>query len=538
MNHFKLRDYQSNVINDVLLHLQTNNRCCVSLATGGGKTVIFTNLLNQLQGRTLILVHREELVYQTSTTLKVDHDILIPKIKRISKNVCVAMVQTLKNRVKKGLIDINDFDNIIVDEAHRGEFMILLDDFLGKLIGFTATPNYEKVRYFYKCLACGGESDLNEDCCKRKPKKYKESVPLSKYYHHLIHGIEINELIEKGYLVPDDNFEIEIDTSRLVYDERIQDFTEESIGIVFGSDEALENTYNTYIQLALNKKTIIFNPNTLINRKLYELMMQKDLPVKMYDSKNSEENRHELVEWFKNTNNAILLNVQVFTTGFDCTDVEVIFLNKKTASINLFLQMVGRGGRITDKILKPSFKVIDMGNNIKDLGKWSDVRDWNQYFYRSEVKTVGTSTPAVRSCHQCESIIAANSLFCEVCGAERLYIGGVSSGLPKRDGKLIIPKPNQIVEYCESKDLECLEARKIVYNYVAEMFIETKEETFINKYKSGELFYRTKKFITPYYFAISKSNLKGNKCRTLDSFTNETLKQVQRFYEDRRQYTS
>lgn len=531
---FNLRPYQVKVRDQVLELLKNQKRCCVSLATGGGKTVIFSELVNNLKGKTLIIVHREELVHQTSKTLTLDHDLLIPKVKHISKNICVAMVQTLFNRLKNKSININEFDNIIVDECHRGEFMKVLNYFNGNVVGLTATPNYEKVRYFYKCFSCGSEQDKNNLCCKKKPKKFKETIPLSKYYHTLIQGVEIKELIEQGYLVPDDNFEIEIDTTRLIYNDKIQDYTEESIGIVFGSDEALQNTLNTYLELALNKKTIIFNPNTLINKKLFDLFDSYNLPVKMYDSNNSDENRHDLVEWFKNTPNAILMNVQVFTTGFDCTDVEVILLNKKTQSINLFLQMVGRGGRITDKILKTSFRVIDLGNNIKDLGKWSDYRDWNNYFYKSEIKKVGTSTPAVRSCHHCESIVAANSLFCEVCGEERKYIGGISSGLPKRNGKPIIPGPNKIIEYCESKDLDCLEARKIVYNYVAEMFLEVPYKTYQEKKSNGQLYQRTKDFIRPYYFAISKSNLKGNKVRTMTSFTNETLKQIQRFYENRR----
>jgi superfamily II DNA or RNA helicase len=530
MSHFKLRPYQEKVRDQVLELLKTQKRCCVSLATGGGKTIIFSELVNNLIGKTLVLVHREELVYQTSKTLTLDHDLLTPKVKHISKDICVAMVQTLFNRLKNKSININEFDNIIVDECHRGEFMKVLNFYTGNVIGLTATPNYEKVRYFYKCFSCGSEQDKNNLCCKKKPKKFKETIPLSKYYHKLIQGVEIKELIEQDYLVPDDNFEIEIDTTRLIYNESIQDYTEESIGIVFGSDEALQNTLNTYLELALNKKTIIFNPNTLINRKLFELFETHNLPVKMYDSKNSDENRHKLVEWFKNTPNAILMNVQVFTTGFDCTDVEVILLNKKTQSINLFLQMVGRGGRITDKILKTSFRVIDLGNNIKDLGKWSDYRDWNEYFYKSEIKKVGTSVPGVRTCHHCESIVASNSLFCEVCGEERKYFGGITSGLPKRNGKPIIPRPHKIIEYCESKNLDCLEARKIVYNYVSEMFVEVKFKTFNDKKATGELFERAKKFLIPYYFAINKSTLKGNKIKTLNSFINETIKHIERRY--------
>jgi superfamily II DNA or RNA helicase len=525
-----LRDYQLDVRDKVISHLRQNQRCCVSLATGGGKTVVFSELVRLLIGRTLICVHREELVHQTSNTLKLEHDLIIPKSKTTDKDICIAMVQTLHNRIKKGQIYVNLYDNIIIDECHRGEFMKILHNFKGKVIGFTATPNYEKTKYFYKCLKCGNEEEKSGKCCNRKLKKYKQNIPLSDFYHTLIHGVEISELIEKGYLVQDENYELDVDTSYLKYDDARGEYTEESISLVFGSDDAINNTVNTYKQLAFGKKTILFNPNTLVNKRLYKAMLKENINVKMYDSNNSEENRHDLVEWFKNTPDAVLLNVQVFTTGFDCTDVEVVFLNKKTKSINLFLQMVGRGGRITDRILKPSFRVIDMGGNIADLGAWSLKRDWESYFYRKETKPVGTPAPAnVRTCHSCEAVVSSNSLVCPDCGVERVYFSGVT-GLPKRNGKLILPNPIKIVEYCEKNNLDLLQGRKIVYKYTAELFEETKYETFKRTKANGELFKRTKEFIIPYYFALQKSKLQGNRVRTIESFTNETIKEIERRY--------
>ena len=529
--HFKLRDYQEEIINKVTQHFTQNDRCCVSLATGGGKTLIFSELVNIIDRKILICVHREELVYQTSNTLQKEHDILVPKTKTVSKDVCVAMVQTLHSRIKKGEIDVNDYDCLIVDECHRGEFMKIIEQFKGKVIGFTATPNYEKTEYFYVCNKCGRHNEIAGNCCGRKLQKYKREVPLSDYYHHLIHGIEIHELIEKGYLVKDENYKLDVDTSYLVYDESRQDYTEESISLVFGSETAINNTIEVFLKFAKGKKTIVFNPNTLVNKYLFDAMIEKGINAKMYDSQNSEENRHELVEWFKNTHNAVLLNVQVFTTGFDCTDVEVVFLNKKTKSINLFLQMVGRGGRITDKVFKPSFRVIDMGNNIKDLGgEWSKARNWDDYFYGGITKPCGTPKPAiVRTCHNCEAIIAANSLICPICNTPREYKGGVTV-LPERDGKPIIPLPNQIIDYCEKNNLDMLSARKIVYNYVAEMFEKVNIETFDKHKVSGVLFERAKRFLTPYYFTIQKSNLEGNKSRTLNSFVNEAIKGIERRY--------
>jgi superfamily II DNA or RNA helicase len=527
----ELRDYQKNVIEKVLSHLELNDRCCVSLATGGGKTVVFSNLIKRLSGRVLILVHREELVNQTSNTLSDEHDLIIAKSKKYNNDLAVAMVQTLWGQIKRGKVNVNDYDYIIVDECHRGEFMKVLDLFENKVIGFTATPNYEKTRYFFKCLSCGNEHEKHVKCCGKETKKYKTNVSLSEYYHTLIEGVEIGGLIEQGYLVPDESFVLPVDTSRLVYDERKGDYTEESISLVFGSAKAIQNTIDVFLKLARGQKTMIFNPNTLVNKRLYEAMLKVGINCKVYDSNNCEENRIELVEWFKNTPDAVLLNVQVFTTGFDCTDLEVVFLNKKTQSINSYIQMVGRGGRITDKIFKPTFKVIDLGNNHNDFGKWSDKRDWAELFYlKLEPKKVGVSQPgAIRVCHACQGITPVNSLHCAECGVERLYIGGVI-GLPQLNGKPILPSPESIINYCLKSNLGLLDARKMVYKIGADAFKNVTFETFRKAKASGLLYERVKDRFKPYYFAIQKSQIEGNRYRTMEAFFNEIIKEIERRY--------
>ena len=535
----ELREYQKKVINEVKNHLKTNDRCCVSLATGGGKTVIFSSLVNDLlidsNIKILICVHREELVHQTSKTLPIEHNLIIPNHKNKEElNVTVAMVQTLNNRIKKGEININDFDYVIVDECHRGEFMKVIDKkvFHNKLIGFTATPNYEKSELIYICEVCGNQSHTNEKCHNRKREKYRSKVPLSKYYDTIIKGVEINELIEQGYLVQDENFTLSNEDLGLLKDDDKGGFTEQSQSLVFGSKKALQNSLDVYNEFAKGKKTIIFNPNTIVNRELCKLMQQQGINAKMYDSKNSDEHRAELIEWFKNTSGAVLLNVQIFTTGFDCTDVEVVFLNKKTKSINLFLQMVGRGGRITDKIFKPTFKVIDLGANIEDFGKWSEPRDWSEYFYNSGLKKVGKPQPQkIRICHSCEAVNSINSLICVSCGAEKRYSNssGVAS-MPKRNGKYTMPTPVKIIEYCEKHNLTTLEATKIVYDFLCQMLVGYEYEKFERQLIHKKLEERLNVILKPYYFAIQKSNLEGNRNRRFITFLHNSIEEMKKFY--------
>ena len=95
-------------------------RQLVNLPTGVGKTVLGCHIARQFQ-RTLFLVHRQELVDQTSRTMtrvdpEVDHGRIAPGIHEIGQ-FTIAMLPTAHRRL--GKIDPATFDCVIVDEAHH-----------------------------------------------------------------------------------------------------------------------------------------------------------------------------------------------------------------------------------------------------------------------------------------------------------------------------------------------------------------------------------------------------------------------------------
>ncbi len=65
------------------------------------------------------------------------------------------------------------------------------------------------------------------------------------------------------------------------------------------------------------------------------------------DSKTPAKERKDLVNKFKNKEIDIIVNVDVFSEGFDCPDIEFIQLARPTRSLVKFLQQVGRGLRPT-----------------------------------------------------------------------------------------------------------------------------------------------------------------------------------------------
>lgn len=125
-------------------------RQLIVLPTGGGKTVVFSHVIKSLPGRTLVLAHRDELLTQAHDTIKA----VMPRasvgfvragVSETSQRIIVASVQAL---ARKSRLDAfpDDFDNIIVDEAHHAEaptYQRIINHFSDRnpfVLGVTATP--------------------------------------------------------------------------------------------------------------------------------------------------------------------------------------------------------------------------------------------------------------------------------------------------------------------------------------------------------------------------------------------------------------
>ena len=74
----------------------------------------------------------------------------------------------------------------------------------------------------------------------------------------------------------------------------------------------------------------------------------------------------------------VLVNVDIFSEGFDCPDVEFVQLARPTLSLAKYLQMVGRGLRVARG--KKSCVIIDNVGLYRVFGLPSQVWNWNAMF--------------------------------------------------------------------------------------------------------------------------------------------------------------
>ncbi|MCM5662962.1 DEAD/DEAH box helicase [Galbibacter mesophilus] len=359
----ELYDYQKGAIDQIFdrIHNQPPNyHLLYQLPTGGGKTVIFSEIvrryIQQYNKKVVVLTHRIELSKQTSKMLRgfnVKNKVINSKVKELpdqKEYMCfVAMVETLKNRLNDNKLEIDDVGLVIIDEAHYNSFRKLLSYFKNSFIlGVTATPLSSNIK-----------------------------LPMKDNYNELIIGEAIKTLIEKGFLAKAETYSYDVGLGALKIGIN-GDYTVKSSEALYSNLEMQEKLLFAYEEKSKGKKTLIFNNGINTSWYVYEMFREAGYPVRHLDNTHSNKERKEILKWFKNTPDAILSSVSILTTGFDEPSVETIILNRATRSLTLYFQMIGRGSRVLEN--KSKFTVIDLGNNVARFGLWSEPVDWQHIF--------------------------------------------------------------------------------------------------------------------------------------------------------------
>jgi superfamily II DNA or RNA helicase len=507
----KLRPYQEELLSEILEKIPKVNRLCVQLSTGGGKTVIFTELINRLNSKTLILVDSIDLVNQTIATFEkkgLDIGAITAGNKKIPENkIIVAMVTTLHNRVKKDAELLHIFKYCIIDECHVWIFNKLFA-FMPKtkIIGFTATPVRLK-RYKIS------ENETALEC-------------MSDVYDEIVCGKPIQWLIDNNYLVRDENIRIDFNSSGLKTDSS-GEFTVASMKKVFQHEDYQNGLYSTYLNHALGKKTMIFTASTETN-EIYSQLFRKH-NVKTYDSVNNNANeRDEIIEWFRNASDAVLINTGCFTKGFDVCDVECIIVARATMSLALWIQIVGRGSRPTNKIYKDNILVIDGGNNIDNHGTFSFDRNWYKLFSDKQIRLI---IEPQQECDSCGYTFDEKEKICPNCGHE-IESNGEKKEVGEKKfvilGEKIKPQPPKIdINFCINKGYSKYDAIKILtQKWVKFISIqEIEEKSFLHHWQiTNQFLKRFNVLLRPYYFEILNSILSDGKHVTYSHLTENILK--------------
>ncbi len=359
-----LYDYQLEDLNKIfesLDELKEGGNLLYQLPTGGGKTVVFSEItrryIKETKKKVVVLTHRIELSRQTANMLHgfgVSNKVINSDVKELvdqDEFMCfVAMVETLNNRLQEEKVKIDNIGLVIIDEAHYNSFRKLFKHFENAtILGVTATPLSSNIK-----------------------------LPMKDNYKKLIVGKSIKSLIKKGFLAKANlhNYDVSLRSLKLGIH---GDYTVKSSEELYGNQNMLGKLVTAYEQIAKGTKTLIFNNG--INTSVYvcETFKKAGYNIRHLDNRNTTAERKEILDWFSKTPGAILTSVSILTTGFDEPSVETIMLNRATRSLTLYFQMIGRGSRVLPN--KREFNVVDLGNNIARFGPWDEPVDWQEIFH-------------------------------------------------------------------------------------------------------------------------------------------------------------
>jgi len=318
----------------------------MALPTGSGKTLTAVTWLNDRFLKhgcsCLWLVHRIELSDQARQAFtKAAPDIRTTEwntnVKDQSGQVVIGMILSSRNLDRH-------FDVVVIDEAHhtamptyRRKLEELKPDFL---LGLTATPTrldgrslgYESIATQYSVL------DLVQDGYLSKPVYVR--IRTGQRHRMRVGGGDFTNRSLRQL----DNL------SRNQLITRIWSEDRERWGktLIFTAD--IQHADHLYASLYGRVDEIGLGPHS----------------IAVVHSRLTQQVRDRRVRRFKEGHASVMINVGVFTEGFDVPDVRSIFLARPTASETLYLQMVGRGTRIAEG--KDMFFVVDF---VDELGKYS-----------------------------------------------------------------------------------------------------------------------------------------------------------------------
>lgn len=386
-----LRDYQQHAKEEIFCKWNCVDNILYQMPTGTGKTRLFTSIIrdinvwglrHNINYRILIIAHRSELIEQSSRSLdkyRIKHGVLAGTMKGkrdLTQAIQVASIQTITHPSNRCLIEELQFDFIIIDEAHHA-----------------VANSYQKLWEF-----CPNSKKLGVTAT---PWRMNNSG-FSKIFDVYIPSMSIKEFIQKGWLSTYQYYSIPNNSEIIKSLESIREFDIEgdykssALTEVFDTSKIRAQLYDSYTKNALGKKGIIYSISREHSEHICAQYRSCDVKIENIDSKTPTKQRENIIKAFKDGDIDIIVNVDIFSEGFDCPDIEFIQLARPTKSLVKYIQQVGRGLR---KNGDKRCVILDNVGMYSRFGLPDEDHDWESFFYGNEKDSLSEHTRSYnRSC--------------------------------------------------------------------------------------------------------------------------------------------
>jgi DNA repair protein RadD len=389
----ELRPYQETVVREIRQAIAGGKRAPLVVSpTGSGKTVMFSHIADgagRKGNRVWILVHRAELVDQTSRTMRdlsVPHGVIaagwpvdpLPHVQIVS-------VQTVVRRTG-GLIPPQV---IIVDECHHaaaGTWGKILAAFPTAVrLGFTATP--ERL----------------------------DGKGLADSFDALIRGPEVGWLIDNGFLTKPVYYappnQLNLDGLHV----RGGDFAKDELAKEMDKPTITGDAVEHYRRLCPGAPAVAFCASVRHAEHVAQAFCAAGYSAATLDGTLDRQERRRRVRALADGSLRVLTSCEIISEGFDIPVVTAAILLRPTKSLGMHLQQVGRVLRIAPG--KDRAIILDHVGNCLRHGLAEEVREWSLEGRPKKKKKASEDddAPPVRQCPQCYACHVPAPI-CPECG--------------------------------------------------------------------------------------------------------------------------
>jgi len=253
-----------------------------------------------------------------------------------------------------------------------------------------------------------------------------EEAPFDKvvYRYSIIDGIR-DELLVPAFSAPADD---KMDASKLRT--REGDYTGESQDIQMIA--AMDNHIAQMLHHGRSRKAwLVFEASTKAAKAMAERMNQWGIPTGLVLGTTPAAERAASIAAYRAGRLRALVNVNALTVGFDVQETDMVVMRRRTKSLRLYIQMIGRGlrtigGHILRSIAagKADLLVLDFAGNIDAHGPLDFIRPKETSISLVSCEECGKrNQPAAMRCWSCDAVMTK---LCPKC------LGGPENiGIPK-----------------------------------------------------------------------------------------------------------
>lgn len=397
----QLRDYQQRSIDQLYDWLSNNpGNPVLVLPTGSGKSHIVAALCRDAltswpDTRILMMTHVSELIEQNASKMRqhwpnAPMGIYSAGMRRHDiDRITFGGVQSLRGKASF----LGHRDLCIIDESHlinnrqQGQYRQLIDQLLEinpamRVVGLTATP----YRLGQGMLTDGDDA----------------------LFHGLIEPVTVHELVSRGYLAPlkSKHTEAMIDTSQVK--KRGGEFVAKEAASA--ADAITQQAIAEIVARADDRRHwLLFCAGVEHAEHCASELQSYGISASTVTGKTPAGERRRIMADYWAGRVTALAGADIFTTGFDAPDTDLIAFLRPTMSPALYVQMAGRGMRIkshTDHCL-----VLDFAGNVEKHGPITGVQPPRTAGERS-------GEAPVKVCPSCDELVHTSIMKCPECGHE------------------------------------------------------------------------------------------------------------------------